>query len=145
MASACTETQKVPAADPRAYRGSDRSVSLSVALQKCGFRVPVTSSNLNYFTRKDPDGLVLLVKFTTDKPGYADFLKSAELTKDDLVAADSSPFDDDGTRVGWKFDARGPYLMGGATRESASSPAYYLTVDVTDATSPTIYMQCVTE
>lgn len=145
VASACSETHKAPAADPRAYRGSDRSVTLSVALAKCDLQVPATSSGLNYYTKKGWDGLLFLVKFTTNRAGYRAFLKSADLADDDLVTADSSPFDVDGARVGWRFDAERRYAQGGATRDSPPYPTYSLAVDVTDSASPTIYMQCTTD
>jgi hypothetical protein len=102
--AACTETHKASVADPHAYRGSDRDVTLSAALRTCGFRVPAASSSLKYLIQKDWDGLVFLVRFTTDKAGYGDFLKSVDLAKDDFVTADSSAFDLDGTRLGWRLE-----------------------------------------
>ncbi|MCO5992327.1 hypothetical protein [Actinoallomurus rhizosphaericola] len=143
--AACTDAHKGPPADPRAYGGSDRNVTLSAALHTCGFRVPATSSDLKYLTRKEWDGLVFLVRFTTDKAGYGDFLKSVGLTEGVLVPADSSAFDLDGTRLGWRLKAGRRYITGTGSKGLPSSATYNLTVDITDSSSPTVYVECITD
>lgn len=130
------------ASDPRAYEGSDQSVSLSHALEVCDLKVPKSAAALKFFVRRDR-GSVLLLKFTTDRAGFSELSKAMGVGKDDLVVFDHSPFDDEELRLGWKFEAGHTYEYTSLTKDVPPNyPGYSMTVDTTKTDALVAYIQC---
>lgn len=131
------------APDPRAYKGSDRSVSLSRALEACDLKVPQSAAALKFFVRHDRGG-VLLLKFTTDRAGFSQLSKTMGLDKEDLGAFDHSPFDDEERRLGWKFEAGHSYEYATLTKDVPPNyPGYSMAVDTTKRNAFVAYIKCI--
>jgi hypothetical protein len=130
--------------DPRAYRGSDREITLDQAMEECAIQLPNIALNVRFFVQRGWDGLVVWLTLATDPAGYGAFLKDLGLQSGDFVREDHPVFGAPESRFGWNSSPDRDYIGALMTRDTEEGQGYTVTVDVTRKRQPIVYLKCTT-
>lgn len=111
-------------------------------LQRRIYQVPIPDGTVHdgYLETNSWDTSQFFCQFTTTAGGLDTFLAQLGTSRAALHDGKVSVSDKDAARVGWNFHVPGHYWAGMSTHQVGDKPDHDITVDLTDADAPRVYV-----